>query len=296
MEKPCGLNKQPIIFIIDDSKDILKPLAKVLEQNKNEVYCFTNSKELLSHKKLKSVGLFIIDIILDEEDGIELSTKLSDMGIISSRLFISGHDRKQVLDKVPEKISYLYDFISKPIDLNVFINRIDILLKCTRQLQCYANKKQLIEHALWDVFNYSNFYVIALDENLCVKLCSYSLATALGFENEDEILGENWIKFISPSFQEAIKTIHTGVLNNKDEFKEITNEILTKNGKLINVKWFNSSVKNGLTMTFSVGVPLTRNISIENNVESMRSYFKDILERDESMIRSLKNMVMSNKN
>ena len=74
---------------------------------------------------------------------------------------------------------------------------------------------------------------------------------------------------------------------------EFANEIITKSGELITVKWFNSMINEGGSGTFSVGLPLSRDISKEDSIDSIRAFWKDKLEQDRTTIQALKNIVFN---
>lgn len=146
---------------------------------------------------------------------------------------------------------------------------------------------------LWSLFNYATFYVVVLDSEFKIKLCNYALAIALGFTNEDEPVGMKWDNFIPENYRTVMDRVHEAVCGGTGEYLEFTNDIVSKTGDVITVKWFNSTINNSEIGTFSVGVPLTRNISKEESIDSVRAYWRDVLNKDQSAIQVLKNMVFN---
>lgn len=149
--------------------------------------------------------------------------------------------------------------------------------------------------AIWDMLNYCNFFVLMLDCNMIVRLANWKLATALGYENEKDIVGQHWLKFINPDQHMTIHTLHKHIVQSGaehcEEYREITNSILTLEGKEIKVKWFNTFINHGTNMSFSLGIVLEKSNS-EFDAESIRSYYKDIIQTDKTMIQALKKSVM----
>jgi PAS domain S-box-containing protein len=151
---------------------------------------------------------------------------------------------------------------------------------------------------VWNILNYLNLFVLILDSDMNVKLANYYLATFLGYKSEDDLIGESWFRFIREDQKEVISDVHKNIKSNTGLFREFTNEIITLEGKEVFVKWFNSNVNHELNYTFSIGIPLTNNnnnISPNDSIDSIRSYYRDILEKDRSMIDSIREMVIKNK-
>ena len=57
------------------------------------------------------------------------------------------------------------------------------------------------------------------------------------------------------------------------------------------VRWFNSSINNGIKGTFSIGIPITKTVTHADDMDSIRSYFRDVIEKDKTTINALKNLV-----
>ncbi|MGD2072030.1 MAG: PAS domain-containing protein [Candidatus Thorarchaeota archaeon] len=146
-----------------------------------------------------------------------------------------------------------------------------------------------VKKALWDMINYSNLFAIILDEDINIKLINYCLAIALGFESEQEPIGRCWLDFIDEPKKEMIKYIHRRVIEEDPKFTETITDVLLPNKTLVPVRWFNSHINHEYKWTFSIGFPLIE-VSIEDSVDSMRSYFKDIIKRDRTMIESLRDV------
>jgi PAS domain S-box-containing protein len=166
-------------------------------------------------------------------------------------------------------------------------------LEETRRELCKSLKeKKLLQKAIWDMLNHANMYVVLLDDKMNIKLINYSLATKLGYKNEDEAIGKCWLNFIKEGERIKLEAIHKDITNNKDsKYIEYENEIVTKDGEEILIKWFNIPINSEYHMTFSFGV--SRVDPVEITEDSIRSYYRDIIEKDKTMIRTLKETVLS---
>ncbi len=271
------------IFIIDDDKYSLEAISNHL-YDKYQIYNFQYSEDLLSHDLLKEANLFIIDIRLDNESGISLSLDLQNMGIRVPRLYISGFSPYEFFEQISkDEHEYIYDFVSKPLDFLTFFNRINILLKVSTYQKYLHEEQDLAESALWNLLiNNSNFFIISTDRNLKIKSCSLNLIKILEYETNN-IVGKNWSDFIDSDFKKFMYDFK----DKKDVSKycEITGNVINNSGISIPVKWFVSLSNNEL---FGVGTILTQEIYKRNNINSIRSYFKTMLERDSVMIESIK--------
>ena len=56
------------------------------------------------------------------------------------------------------------------------------------------------------------------------------------------------------------------------------------------MKWFNTKLNNGMTGTFSLGVPV-KAAGAEDSVESIRAYWNDIIQKDKTTISAMKDLI-----
>jgi len=173
---------------------------------------------------------------------------------------------------------------------NIIIGIIGFAVDITNLVETQS-KLESMNVSILNLLNYATFYVLILDEKFNIRMINYSLATALGFDDEHGPIGMNWTEFIPGSHRDILKFVYKDVLVGNKDNMEFTNDIITKNGETITVKWFNSLINSGKTGTFSVGLPLTKYITNESNIDSVRSYWRDVLDKDKSTIQALKSMV-----
>jgi hypothetical protein len=165
-------------------------------------------------------------------------------------------------------------------------------------LKKLKSESSILKKAIWDMINYSQMYVIVLDEHLIIRLINWSLATDLGFEGEKDAVGQCWLDFVPETSHDQILTIHNSIAYNKniDKYREVVSEIKSMNDDIINVKWFNTHINSHYNMTFSMGLKLEK-LTIERALsiseDSIRSYYRDIIEKDRTMIKSLKDVILN---
>jgi DNA-binding response OmpR family regulator len=283
--------KKPIIFILDDDKEVLNMLEEFLSKNtiESDVYKFTKIDKMMNHKSFKYVDLFILDIRLGtKKTGKDVCTDILNLRKYSTCLFVSGVDYS--FDSFSD-LDCTFDFIKKPFSLGVFNNRVKTLLRLSKEYRRFEKTKIKISLSLIDLFDYSDLYIILLDETFSVRLCSHMLAKDLGFDSSEELVGRNWSDFL-PSEMNKLKNLFSNKKNRISQ--EFTNDIITRTKKRISTKWFNTRVENGIIWTFSIGIPLTKTISKEDSIETMRSYWEDIIQKDRTTINIFKEITMNN--
>ena len=289
------MNKKPVIYIIDDEDFILEILKKVLE-DEYETKCFTNKEDLLTEKNnFDDVCLFVIDIILGNTNGIDLSNELFEMGIEQPRLFISGKYGEDAFKELSSKINdnYIFDFVNKPVTQGNFKNKINLLTQIYNYNKVLIFEKEKSVGTIWDMLNHALIFIVLLDKDLNIRLANYSLAKELGFNSEKEIIGTEWLVFIEPVMHDILREVQSNMLSGGTDYREFTNNIVSKNKELIKVKWFNTYANNNSHLCVSIGVPY-KDISANESVDSVRSYFRDIVDRDKTMIQAIKQTMFNN--
>lgn len=286
-------NKQ-VIFILDDDIGVTRLLKETINKKIPEVfvYCFQTCDKMMVHPVIDEVGLFIIDIELDSNlKGNQVANELFKNELNVPYLFMSGSDYEY---ECFSEYGYTYDFIKKPCDTDKLINRILVLLKVGIAYKKHEIEKRKLQINLKELFNYTNIYMLILNSDMTIKMCSYKLAKDLGYTSEESLIGENWSQFLKEKDQTKIKIVHDNVVDNTEKYqkflREVTNKIVTKTGTTIAIKWFNSRIKNGDVFSFSIGIPYNRKVSPDDNIDSIRAYWKHVLDKDETTLKALKNV------
>jgi len=283
-----------IIFILDDVSDVLVVLKDYLETKLPfvKIFTFTTFDQLTKHPLVKKASLFIIDIELhNNKTGDQAALELHRLNH-APFLFMSGLDYN--FDSF-EGYNLTYDFIKKPFDMKQTLNRIKVLLKVSETYTDHIFEQTKLKVSLRELFDYTNIYLIILDEDMVVKLCSFKLWKDLGFNSEREIIGLSWKDFIPPKDLKKMEATHKNVINDTKEYqhslREITNKILTKHKSTITVKWFNSRIANSHNYSFSIGIPYNRTITEADEIESIRAYWKYVVDKDETTLMALRSSI-----
>lgn len=177
----------------------------------------------------------------------------------------------------------------------------DCLLKEIKQqkelIEILKKEAASLKKAIWDMLNYANIYVVLLDKNLIIRLINYNLANDLGYKNEKVAIGHCWLDHVPPSSLAIVRIAHKELAfgQDKSKYKEVINDIRIANDQIVSTKWFNIPINSKYNMTFSIGIKLTiPEDYVKISEESIRAYYKDIIEKDRSMIKSLRDVAIKN--
>jgi len=290
-------NKSYLIYLSHEDKKFESKLKKMILDNlKNvEVRTFENRSLIPSDEDISKVNLIIIDLLFEKDKIEKIHNSLVIINHKSSTPYLLINDHKLFdVNKFLFFKNYpdlIFDFINEStLNEFIFINRIKVLLSIPRTLNV---QKEKIQSNIWKILDYTNMFVIMLDKDLDIKIVNFHLAKILGYENPDDLIGLNWANFLRPSDKDLIGHVCEEIIVNKNKcYKEFTNDILDKDNKTITVKWFNTLINSEFNCVFSIGLPLTKEPTLDEDIDSLRSYFRDILEKDKTTINAMKEVTM----
>lgn len=168
-------------------------------------------------------------------------------------------------------------------------------LKQTKEeLYKTSMEKEALKKAIWDMLNYAQMFILLLDSKMNILLINNSFSVKLGFKDERELIGRCWLDFIKPKEHDQISAIHQSVAHgseaDQEKYREVVNDIIKPNGQVCTIKWFNFAVNHEYNLTFSFGIP--KEFPTEITESSIRSYYQDVLQKDKTMILSLRDTVL----
>lgn len=142
-----------------------------------------------------------------------------------------------------------------------------------------------------ELLNYTSAYVVVLDSEMNIRFINIALSRKLGFTDETELLGRNWINFVPKHLQSIIKECHKKLLTiTKNNYHEFVNDIVDIEGKTFNVKWINTAINHKTNWTFSLGIPQDINLEAVSEDE-IRKQFHTVIKSNKQMIETLKEYV-----
>lgn len=209
------------ILVVDDDKNTRLFMKSLLENENYNVVLANDGKDALECLDQKAIDLMIVDIMMPNIDGYELTDVVRNSYSNMPILMVSA--KQKTIDR---KMGYLVgidDYMSKPVDEEEFILKIKALL---RRAKINDERKIRIDDVVLD---YDSFTVSRKDEvvelpkkefELLYKLLSYPGKIFTRIQLMDEIWGMD-----NESGWETV-TVHIGRLRKKfenwDEFSIVS--------------------------------------------------------------------------
>jgi len=126
--EPQG-NLRPVVLIADDDDDILQLLAFRLERAGYEIVQARNGKQALSLALELLPALAVLDVMMPELDGYEVTRELRANEATSSMPIILLTARAQTQDAARGLAVGADDYVKKPFDARDLRERIERLLR-----------------------------------------------------------------------------------------------------------------------------------------------------------------------
>jgi len=115
------------ILVIEDDLNTLEGLAEILEQEKFSVAKSKNAREALSEVKKSNFDIILIDYLLPDRDGLEVSRIVLDQYPDTKIVMMTAFG--SVKNAVEAMKLGIYDYLTKPIDLDELLIVIHRALK-----------------------------------------------------------------------------------------------------------------------------------------------------------------------
>lgn len=156
------------------------------------------------------------------------------------------------------------------------------------------NRVKDLRGIIFKMLNFTNMYTLILDQNLIIRFANSSLAIDLGFDGYSGLTGKCWLDFVPEREQNIIEGIHKSIANGTNDwekYREFKNRIRNINGEEIETYWFNSHINTDYNWTFSFGIRKRPIVQDDVNMDSIRNYYRDIINKDREMIKSMREVI-----
>jgi len=120
-----------IVCIIDDDASVRRSLQRLLVANGYRVEAFADAQSYLAHEPNGRCGCIVLDIRMPGIDGLELQTRLEEIGQRVPIVFLTGHG------DIPMSVRAIKagaaDFLAKPVDEAVLLAAVTDAVALHRQ-------------------------------------------------------------------------------------------------------------------------------------------------------------------
>ncbi len=128
------------VFIVDDDDDVRIALSRSLRKRGMSVEHFPDAQLFLDRVHEDARGCLILDYGMPGMDGLELQEHLAQNESTLPIIFVSGHGG--IPESVKATKAGAIDFLEKPFDLSVLIDRIEIAMDVGTQLRAEKAQRQ----------------------------------------------------------------------------------------------------------------------------------------------------------
>ncbi|MFV3308604.1 response regulator transcription factor [Pseudomonas sp. NY15181] len=138
--------RKPVVYIVDDDKDLRTSLAWLLESVSVQALCFAGADEFLAHYDPDQPACLVLDVRMPETSGFQLQEILNARGIALPTLFVSAHG--DIPMSVKAMKNGAIDFVEKPYNPQQMLERIQAALKDAVQVHAGAAQRQQLQSKL----------------------------------------------------------------------------------------------------------------------------------------------------
>jgi FixJ family two-component response regulator len=119
---PVEKSNAEIVCLVDDDPSVLKSIGHLLASDGFSVRAFNRPKEFLAHVQTHSVPLVVLDILMDEMNGLEVQAQLCALSPRTHVIIITGCEDSNARSTAAQ-LGVIAFFI-KPFDSDQFLNAV----------------------------------------------------------------------------------------------------------------------------------------------------------------------------
>lgn len=138
--------RKPVVYIVDDDKDLRTSLAWLLESVSIQAQCFAGAEEFLAHYDPGNPACLVLDVRMPETSGFQLQAMLNERGAALPIIFVSAHG--DIPMSVQAMKNGALDFVEKPYNPQQMLERIQAALKAAVQVHAGAEQKRQLQQRL----------------------------------------------------------------------------------------------------------------------------------------------------
>jgi FixJ family two-component response regulator len=120
----------PTVYVLDDEKDVLRALSRLLRSEGLRVRTFDDPLAFLAQVDADSAGCLLLDLTMPELDGLAVQRLLTDKGCTLPVVFLSGN--ADAIASASARQQGANDFLSKPVDADELLRAVHAALEADR--------------------------------------------------------------------------------------------------------------------------------------------------------------------
>lgn len=129
--------KEPVVFVVDDSGSVRKSLERLFRSAELKVECFESAQDFLNAKRHNGPSCIVLDVRMPGLSGFDLQDALGASGFIIPIIFLTGHGN------VPQSVRAMkagaVDFIEKPFEGEQLLDAVQKALEKDRLHRALEN-------------------------------------------------------------------------------------------------------------------------------------------------------------
>ena len=111
-----------IVCLVDDDPSVLKSIGRLLASDGFSVRAFNKPKEFLAHVQAHAVPLVVLDILMEEMNGLDVQEQLRDISPRTRVIVVTGRDDPNARARATQL--GVIAFLIKPFDGDQFLNAV----------------------------------------------------------------------------------------------------------------------------------------------------------------------------
>ncbi len=134
------------VFVVDDDASTRELMAFLMQRNGLAVEVFPDAPSFLAAYRAERPGCLVLDLNMPGMSGLDLQQSLKEQGVLLPVIFLSG--RADVSNAVRAVREGAIDFIEKPFDYKVVVERVRDCLERDRAARAGFDRKRVVSERL----------------------------------------------------------------------------------------------------------------------------------------------------
>jgi PAS domain S-box-containing protein len=233
-------NGKEIILIVDDKPANIYAVEKLLEKEDRILLSATDGKTCLKMALERDIDLIILDVQMPEMDGFEVAQILkSNKRTKEIPIIFASAEKKERQSVMKGFEEGAMDYLSKPLDPELTIAKVSVLLKLQRQKKELMEKNLSLEKSALLINNSADIIGILHPATLLFEEVNSAFTATLGYSLE-EAKRRPITTFLGEEHQAFVRSI----TNEKNELLSFETNVYTNDGTEKWLQW-RVTVKDG---------------------------------------------------